>query len=362
MRSRGRVHRLAASAFALSLTAPLVGCGEEPPPPAPVARPIKILELGRAGAALLREFPGEISAAQNADIAFEVAGKLIDFPVKESQRVERGAVLAKLDPRDFEATLSAEAAKVRAAKADLIRNQRMFDEGVVSAQTLEKAERNFDMWKAAEDKAAKAVEDAVLRAPFDGVVARKLVDDFANVKAKEPVVTLQTGGSLEIVVNFSERDYTVIRPGATIEELNVDIMADVVVSAIPGRKFPARLKEFATTADPTTRTFPATFSFDAPEDVNVMPGMTAKLVGARRGGRDSQFQIPVQAAVEEERGKPFVWLVDPESMSVRQTFVTLGELTGSSVEVTSGLESGAWVAISGVYQLREGMEVRRAGS
>ena len=362
MRSRSRVHRFAASALALALIAPLSGCGEEPPPTAPVARPVKILELGAAGAESAREFPGEITASQNADIGFEVAGKLIAFPVKESQRVERGDVLAKLDPRDFEATLVAEAAKTRAAESDLVRNQKMLAEGVVSEQALEEAERNYEMFQASEDKAAKAVEDTVLRAPFDGVVARKIVDDFANVQAKQPVVTLQTGASLEIIVNFPEQDYVGLKPGITVEELNVDITADVVVSAIPDRKFPAKLKEFATTADPTTRTFAATFSFDAPSDVNVMPGMTAKLVGARLDDGTSRVQIPVQAALEQERGKSYVWLVDPESMRVRSVPVTLGELTGSSVEVTSGLEEGAWVVTSGVHQLREGMEVRRAGS
>ena len=137
----------------------------------------------------------------------------------------------------------------------------------------------------------------------------------------------------------------------------------MVVSAIPGRKFPAKLKEFATTADPTTRTFAATFSFDAPDDDNVLPGMTAKLVLVGPDAASaSLYQIPVQAAVEDEGGKPYVWVVDPESMRVRQVYLTLGELTGSSVQVTSGLAGGAWVVTSGVHQLREGMEVRRAGS
>ena len=76
----------------------------------------------------------------------------------------------------------------------------------------------------------------------------------------------------------------------------------------------------------------------------------------------SLCQIPVQAAVEDEAGKAYVWLVDPENMRVRQAYVTLGELMGSSVQVMSGLEGGAWVVTSGVHQLREGMEVRRVGS
>ena len=198
---------------------------------------------------------------------------------------------------------------------------------------------------------------------FDGTVARKIVDDFANVKAKEPVVTLQTGSDLEIVVNIPEQDFARVRPGATVEELNVGLEADVVVSAIPGRKFPAKLKEFATTADPTTRTFRVTFSFDTPDDVNVVSGMTARLEGVGRStGASAGFRIPAHAAVEDESGQPYVWVLDPSSMKVRKVAVVLGTLTGSHVEVTSGLSSGDQVVTSGVHQLQEGMEVRRMGS
>ncbi len=78
----------------------LGGCGEEPAPEAPVARPVGVLGLGDAGGGRWIEYPGEISPAQNADIGFEVSGKLVEFPVMESERVQRGQVLARLDPRD----------------------------------------------------------------------------------------------------------------------------------------------------------------------------------------------------------------------------------------------------------------------
>lgn len=340
----------------------VVGCSDEAPPEAPAARPVRILELDGPGERTVLEYPGEISASQNADVAFEVAGRLVEFPVKESQRVERGQVLAKLDPRDYRAALDAAAAQAAAQKADWARYQALFEEDVISVQELERAKRNYEVAAAREKTAQKALEDTTLRAPFAGTVARKLVDDFANIQAKQSVVTLQTGSALEIVVNIPEQDFARIQPGATVDELNIDLVADVTVSAIPGRKFPATLKEFATTADPTTRTFRVTFSFEAPGDLNVVPGMTAKIVGRGRNlDPGGGFRIPVQAAVEDEGNRPYVWVLDPESMTVRKVPVTLGSLTGSSVEVTSGLSAGDQVVTSGVHQLQEGMEVRRMG-
>jgi multidrug efflux system membrane fusion protein len=336
-----------------------IGCGQEPVPPAPVARPVKLLEVGTAGTDFRNEYPGQIRPATDAQVGFEVPGKLIEFPVKESQQVELGDVLARLDPRDFEADRDAAAAHAASAKADYSRAKILFDEHVISKQEREKAQRNHEVSVARVQRAQKAVEDTVLRAPFSGIVARKIVNDFDNVEAKQPVVQLQTGSALDIIVNLPEQDFGRIRTGLTIEERNTYLDVAVVVSALPGRSFPAKLKEFATTADPKTRTFAVTFSFEVPTDVNVMPGMTAKLVGSGGALDEPRRTVPVQAIAEDEGGQSYVWTVDPDSMRVTRTSVIPGELTGSSVEIRDGLQTGGLIVVSGVHQLREGMEVRR---
>ena len=336
-----------------------VACEEEAPEPEPVARPVKMVEFGGAGQGSQLEYPGEVSPATNAEVAFEVAGKLIAFPVTESQQVERGDVLAKLDPRDYQANLDAAKARVSQSRAEYSRVQALFREDVASEQQLEQAQSDHEVIVAQVQKAQKAVEDTTLRAPFDGTIARKIANDFDNVRAKQPIVLLHTGGALEVVINVPEKDYVRLDPSLTIAERSQRLDAAVVLSAIPDRAFPAALKEFATAADPTTRTFSATFSFTHPDDVSVMPGMTARVVIRGLVAASNASTIPVQAAVESGGGSPYVWLVDRESMVVRKTEITLGALTGSSVEVTAGLENGDLVVTSGVHQLRAGAQVRR---
>jgi multidrug efflux system membrane fusion protein len=102
-----------------------------------------------------------------------------------------------------------------------------------------------------------------------------------------------------------------------------------------------------------------TFSFAPSADVNVMPGMTARVIIHRSAGASTAASIPVQAAVEGAEGKPYVWVVDRNSMKVHKTTVTLGPLAGSDVEIKQGLNSGDLVVTSGVHQLREGIQVRR---
>ncbi len=336
-----------------------LACGDEPAAPEPVARPVKIVEFAASGASSNLEFPGEVSPATNAEVAFEVAGKLIDFPVTESQQVKRGDVLAKLDPRDYQSNLNAAKASASASRAEYVRMQALFDQDVASQQELDRALARFEVSKAQIEKARKAVDDTTLRAPFDGTIARKIANDFDNVKAKQPIVLLQTGGDLEIIVNVPEKDFATMRPGLTIEQRSKRLDAEVVLSTIPDRAFPAVLKEFATAADPTTRTFAVTFSFAPPSDVNVMPGMTARLIVRGLAVSSANASIPVQAAVKGGEGKPYVWVVERSSMKVRKTTVTLGALTATEVEIKAGLKGGDLVVTSGVHQLREGMEVRR---
>jgi len=365
MLDRHRTHRtgrrrLLALGFAAILGLG-VGCGEETPPAEPVAQPVKTFRVGGAGSGGTLEFPGEVSPSQNAEPAFEVAGKMIEFPVDEGQFLAEGDVIAKLDPRDYEAEVERARANVNKTRTDLTRYKTLFEKGVSPKTDYEGALRRFEVTDADLKKAEKALEDSTLRAPFAGTVARKLVQDFQNVQAKQPIVILQDDSSLEIVVDIPESDFARIRPGLTIEERNRLTRSEVEIASIPNRRFPASIKEFATTADPVTRTFSATFRFDSPEDVNVRPGMTAKVIVTPPAETRSapQVSIPARAVRTDDTDEPFVWVVDPSTMRVSRTPVTTGELSGDRIEILSGLAAGAEIVTSGVYQVRDGMEVRR---
>lgn len=341
----------------------LSGCGEQEIEKAAVARPVKMLTIGDMGAGGTREYPGEVSAAQNADMAFEVSGKIIAFPVKEGQEVTKGTLLAQLDPRDFNSARDAVAARRNAAKADYERYQDLYERDATSRQQLDVARRNYEVAQADLRTAQKAVEDTTLKAPFDGKMAKKLVEDPpVNVQAKQPVLILQDVSSLKININIPERDWAKARPGLTLAQRTANAKPMVVISSIPDRKFPATLTEAATTADPDTRTYQATLAFENPKNVNIHPGMTAKVVvtlpddGAKTA---RTISLPASAVLSDDKGAAFVWKVDPASMTVQQTPVVMGELSGMQVGIESGLSNGDLVAISGVHKLRDGMLVRK---
>jgi RND family efflux transporter MFP subunit len=355
MRGRGFPGVLAALVAAFGA----LGCAEEAPEPEPVVRPVKMLTIGgRAGG--LREYPGRLRAGQQADMAFEVSGRIVEFVHREGERVAEGGVLARLDPRDYDNQLAQAQAGLKNRRTYLGRIAQAHKTGAVSDQDLNDAEAQVEVAEAEVRIKRKALEDTVLRAPFDGIMSRKLVEDYANVQAKQPVLIFEDPGRMEIKVSVPERDLAARRSGRVDpDEVTARLEPQVIVTSMPDERFPARLKELATTADPTTRTFEATFAFE-PGSSTVLPGMTAKVIlTAPASDLDvGDIAIPARAAVADENGEAAVWIVaEDNTVSLRP--VTLGPLRDDEVLVTAGLSRGDTIVTSGMTQLRPGLEVRR---
>jgi len=334
-----------------------LACGEEPAPPEPVVRPVKMVEIGGPGSGRTIELPGQVQAGKRADLGFEVPGRITELPISEGQQVKKGTLLGRIDPRDYQAKLDSANAKLRQTRADYERRKELYQRDVISKSELELRQRTYEVAKAETAEAVKAVEDTTLVAPFDGTVARKLKEERENVQAKEPVLRFQNASELELVVAVPERAMAGARDLDDLDAVTRRVRPQVEVSSLPGRRFASRITEVATVADPVTRTFAVTVAFDPPEDASVMAGMTARVIITQV--QDDGDVLPVAAVLGGAEKEPFVWVVDPDSMAVRSQIVELGDLTGSEVEIKSGLEPGQLVAVSGVRMLRPGMVVRR---
>ena len=340
----------------------LTGCQREEEERAPVVRPVRILTIGGGGGGATLSYSGEIRAGETAELGFEVPGRIIELPVVEGQAVEKGEVLARLDPADFQAQLDQADANFRQAETTFERYRELVETGAVSRQDFDVRRRNLEVAEASLVTARKALNDTRLVAPFGGNVGRRLVDNFVNVQAKQGVLVLQDTTTLEVISAIPEQDWSRADPNMTNEERTERVNPRVSLSTLPGRSFPARVTEIANVADPVTRTFEVVVAMDNPADVTLLPGMTANITITVpdqdvSGALGEAYSIPKGAVVGDEQGNSTVWRVDPESMTVSRVQVELGELTGDQVRVSSGLNPGDRIATSGVHNLREGMQV-----
>jgi RND family efflux transporter MFP subunit len=332
------------------------GCNEQAVETKEVIRPAKIMTIGSGGDTAGRKFPGNVRASQKVDLAFNVAGTLVDLPVKEGDDVKEGQLIARLDQRDFKNNLSAAKSKYESAKADYDRNLKLYKEGIIPKSKLDKLERNFEVYEADAKIAQKTFEDTSLAAPFTGRIAKRYVDNFKEVQAKESIVSLQDISSIEVVVDVPEWVMVPIR-----ERGSASAVAEF--PAAPGRKFPLKVKEFSSEADPQTQTYRVVLIMPAPDDVNILPGMTATVTGSKlKDSLNKQSRlVPVGAVFADEAGKNHVWRVN-DRMQVEKQEVAVGSVTGESIHILEGLAPGDSIVTAGVHYLQPGMKVREMKS
>ena len=134
----------------------------------------------------------------------------------------------------------------------------------------------------------------------------------------------------------------------------------LTLSVAPDRRIPALYKEATLDADATSQTYEVTFTFKAPKDLNVLPGMNATIWFKNPTESISEtpkVSVPLTAIVTDGEQK-YVWVVNRESMVVTRRNITLEDGIGANLNVSSGLELGETIVAAGVASLSEGMKVR----
>lgn len=362
---------LCKAAFILSFVLLTIsGCGEEEVVKEMV-RPIKVMQIGSIEVFTGRWFPGKAKAAQEANLAFRVAGTLNELTVDIGAEVKEGDLLAKLDPRDFEVALSNARAQlnrvqaaVNLAKTDFARVERIRqkDAGAVSQSMVDSKQGEYDSARAQLSSAraeVTRVQDSLnytsLLAPFAGTVVNKFVENYEDVQAKQQVIR---------IVDTSAIEFTIQIPEIMMVHAPKVKAAFVVFDVNPDIEIPAKIKEIGREASQTTRTYPLTLSMEQPADFKILPGMAGKARGDRASvdkavieEQADTVEIPVAATFAGAAGATKVWVVDESSSTVSMRQVEIGDLTDNGIMV-KGLKSGEWIATAGVNTLVEGQKVR----
>ncbi|MEO0607193.1 MAG: efflux RND transporter periplasmic adaptor subunit [Pseudomonadota bacterium] len=336
----------------------LVGCSAETDtgadePTAP--RPAKLVEVEASSNQRDLSFPAVIRAAQSAELTFQVAGEIREINVLEGDEVPAGTIVAKLDQRDALNRLAQAKAEFDNATTEFERAERLAAQDAISRSVLESRKTQRDVADAAYRTAEKAVSDTILKAPFQGFISTVSGRQFQNVQAKESIAVLQSQ-EVEAVVNVPG---SIIARFPQLEPVGVRVKLD----AAPDADIVAQFKEASGEADPSTQTYEISFSFIPPEELFILPGMTATVESSFLfNGSDAivaeGIGVPLSAILAEGEDT-FVWVVDSASMKISKRDVTVESDAGDYVTVTGGLSGGETIVAAGVSFFHDGMTVRR---
>lgn len=344
-----------------------------------IVRPVRTIALETDSDSERRYF-GSVQGSRRVNLSFRVHGTLKELAAEKGAMVKKGDLLARIDPRDFrtkveqaQGMLAQARAQYSDAAANFKRYEELYRQKVIAAAKYDAYKAQLNVARSAVSQAEShlaaardALRDTELRAPFDGVVAERMAENYQDVIAKQPLIVLQDISELEIVFSVLDTDVLLapVPASADVRQLS-GIVADFDMKArfdaIPGREFPVKLKEFAAQADPHTKTYPVTVTLPQPEGVRVLPGMAVTVTVDFSGGtRKNVFLVPESAILGgSEADSPLrsVWLYRDGTVTLVPVIVN--EWRNGMIEISStGLAAGGRIVTAGVHFLREGQKVR----
>lgn len=325
---------------------------------------------------------GRVTAQRKAAVSTKATGRLEFLGVQEGSVVKSGDILARIENKDVTATQDQARAGVQAAKANLeqglaemrdaqsnlTRSEDLAKKNFISGASLDTAKARFDKAKAAVASlngaigvaqanlraTAVAVEQTLIRAPFDGVVLTKnanvgdIITPFSSAAdSKGAVVNMADMSTLEVEADVSE---------TSISKISVGQPVQIQLDAFPDLRIPGKVSRTVPTVDRSKATLLVKIEF-IERDPRVLPDMSAKVSFLTRPLTEAE-KAPVTAvqssAVTKRDGKDVVFVI--ENDIAKQTAIVVAGKIGDLVQV-SGVKPGEKVVISPSEKLKDGAAV-----
>ena len=315
---------------------------------------------------------GYVVAQRKAAVASKATGRLEYLGVVEGDRVKKGQVIARIEDSDMKAALDQAKANLQINEADLKdatqwldRQKRLLQSGVSMQSDYDAAEARYrrvlasiEMAKAAVVGAEVALENTMIRAPFDGTVLTKdadvgemVVPMAASAGAKSAVVTIADMSSLQVEADVSE---------SNIERITPDQPCEITLDAYPSVRYQAYVAKVVPTADRAKATVMVKVGFKS-YDSKVLPEMSAKVLfltkASDAGGSTSKAMLTVPLSSVATRGEKKVVYTIRDNQAV-ETPIVVGREFGALVEVLQGVSSGERVIAGVTDQITNGVHVK----
>ncbi|MEQ9695173.1 efflux RND transporter periplasmic adaptor subunit [Shimia sp. SDUM112013] len=315
-------------------------------------KPVKLMTVSSEPVILERQFIGRVAARQSVDLAFQVGGQIIEFPVIEGNMVAEGDMIAKLDQEQFEIQLEQALLQQEQAERTLDRMSKLLG-NTVSEASVDDAETQVGLTGAAVRSAEWSLEHATLLAPFDGLISSRNVETFSTVAAGTPVVRIHDMSELRIEVDVPE-----ILFQRSAENRENSVMARFPIS---DEEYPLMIREFDAETSTVGQTFRASFGMEPPEGLMVLPGSSATVI-VRATLPHTGMVVPTTALVMSDQGDPGVMRFDATNATdgmVVWTPVQIEPTQTGDARITEGLEDGDEIVMAGGGALENGQMARR---
>ncbi|SFE61016.1 efflux RND transporter periplasmic adaptor subunit [Roseivivax sediminis] len=349
--------RLIASALPMLLALSSLAMAQETeqassPPP----RPAKLMTLDAGQGTVERQFFGRVEANETVDLAFQVGGQIVRLPATEGAPIPEGGLVARLDLDPFERQLEEARVNLDKAERDLDRLEQLSGNAASEVQ-IQDARTQARLAQIAVDDAEDQLEDATLEAPFDALVARRMMANFSTVQAGTPVVRLHDMSVKKVAIDVPE----VLFRRATDDRDKIEVSASFPESE---QSYPLVFSEFEAETAEVGQTYRLTLAFAEDPGEGVLPGSSTTVTVQMPLGASSGILLPETALVYDPERNPSVMVFapsgeDPDRGEVHRTPVDIEVRPDGRIALLDGPEPGTEIVMTGAAQLEDGQSVRR---
>jgi RND family efflux transporter MFP subunit len=345
-------------AYALSRPATMPTAGELAPPldfqAAQLARP----QLRRMAFDL--SLPGTVQALSQATVRSKLSAVVHKVTVREGDSVVPGQVLVELETAPLRALLAEREAGLASAKANLEQakrtrdaNAQLVERNFITQSAFDSADSTYQA-QAANVAAAQAqlaqvqlqIDDAVVRAPIGGAIARRFVQDGEKVGMDAQLVSIVDLSRLEVQAQAAVSDVARVMPGAP---------AIVQIEGLSGQSFKGRVDRINPSADPGSRSIDLYVSFANERNI-VRSGMFANVRLHLESDREATT-LPL-SAIQEDGGQPVAWAIKDGHIARRVVSVGRKDQQAQLAEVLGGVAMTDEVLATRFDNLKDGAPVR----
>jgi len=347
-------HKASLCAITLSTLLFMYGCADHDTPDRTL-RPVRIEKVARIGVSE-KSFSGTVAADQFSDLAFKNQGLLIKMYVEEGEHVKAGNIVAEIDPADFQLVVDDKKAAFQKASSEKERASRLFAKDAVSRQEYENALMEYTNARIALENAQNTLDNTKLRAPFNGFIQKKYVENYQRVQPGEPVVCLVNPKLLQVVTTIPETSIDFITSASNVE---------VEFDAYKGTRFNAHIKKYVE-ASPDGAGIPAYIAINDPKfdllTFRISVGFSCKVyISKTDSSMTDKLGVPLSAVVYDNKsGKMSVFVYNATTQTVKKHYVVQqGTLSERHLIITDDdLDKDALVVTAGATHLTDGEKVK----
>jgi membrane fusion protein, multidrug efflux system len=403
--------------LAVALVIFCLGCArEEPKPSEPIIPPVKVQVVEKDPSEVnAKIFSGVAEGIEDITLSFRVAGTLNTMPGRVGDIRKKGEVIATLDTRDFNFSVSNLAGQLETAEAEMDvlqsgerrenvlkleakllsfkstlrtsqleyqRVQKLYTNDAASKARLDTAKADMDLAEAnlkaeeqeyqialtggrEEDIRAQTAKIRSIQANLDQAIAdrydttlRMPFDGVISIKHVSNFEEITKGLEIFDVVKIDRVEVKISIPDNLISYVKKGQRIETEFLPLPNKKFQGKVTKVGQAADKATLTYPIWVEIPNPKR-EILSGMSAEISMQFQGMAASLPLLPIHSVIEDKVSKSrYVWLFDPETSTAKRRNISIGKIEQNEIEVIEGINKGDTVIVAGLDRLNEGMKVR----